>query len=54
MLDGSPNRMMKKISKVSGLSILEAIVSTVIVGIGFIAILQMTNFSVQSIENSGD
>ena len=54
MLDGSPNRMMKKISKVSGLSILEAIVSTVIVGIGFIAILQMTNFSVQSIDNSGD
>ena len=54
MLDGSTNRMMKKISKVSGLSILEAIVSTVIVGIGFIAILQMTNFSVQSIDNSGD
>ena len=54
LLDGSTNRMMKKISKVSGLSILEAIVSTVIVGIGFIAILQMTNFSVQSIDNSGD
>ena len=54
MLDGATNRMMKKISKVSGLSILEAIVSTVIVGIGFIAILQMTNFSVQSIDNSGD
>ena len=52
--DGSTNRMIKKMSKVSGLSILEAIVSTVIVGIGFIAILQMTNFSVQSIDNSGD
>ena len=54
LLDGSTNRMIKKMSKVSGLSILEAIVSTVIVGIGFIAILQMTNFSVQSIDNSGD
>ena len=39
---------------ISGLSILEAIVSTAIVGIGFIAILQMTNYSVQSIDNSGD
>ena len=38
----------------SGLSILEALVSTAIVGIGFIAILQMTNFSVQSIDNSGE
>ena len=54
MLDGLTNRMMKKMNKVSGLSILEAIVSTAIVGIGFIAILQMTNFSVQSINNSGD
>ena len=41
-------------SKNSGLSILEALVSTAIVGIGFIAILQMTNFSVQSIDNSGE
>ena len=41
-------------SKNSGLSILEALVSTEIVGIGFIAILQMTNFSVQSIDNSGE
>ena len=39
---------------ISGLSILEALVSTAIVGIGFIAILQMTNFSVQSIDNSGE
>lgn len=44
--------MMNK--KNSGLSILEALVSTAIVGIGFIAILQMTNFSVQSIDNSGE
>ena len=41
-------------NKNSGLSILEALVSTAIVGIGFIAILQMTNFSVQSIDNSGE
>ena len=46
--------MIKKIHKTSGLSILEALVSTAIVGIGFIAILQMTNFSVQSIDNSGE
>jgi len=48
------NNMKKNKSKISGLSILEALVSTAIVGIGFIAILQMTNFSVQSIDNSGD
>ncbi|MAH97896.1 MAG: pilus assembly protein PilV [Euryarchaeota archaeon] len=46
--------MIKKNQNISGLSILEALVSTVIVGIGFVAILQMTNFSVQSIDNSGD
>ena len=47
------NRMIKKKYMISGLSILEALVSTAIVVIGFIAILQMTNFSVQSIDNSG-
>ena len=46
--------MKKNKSKISGLSILEALVSTAIVGIGFIAILQMTNFSAQSITNSGE
>ena len=51
---GLNNNMRKNISKISGLSILEALVSTAIVGIGFIAILQMTNFSVQSIDNSGE
>ena len=46
---------MKKIIKdILGLTILESIVSTAIVGIGFIAILQMVNFSVQSIDNSGE
>ena len=46
--------MKNKNFKISGLSILEALVSTAIVGIGFIAILQMTNFSVQSIDRSAD
>ena len=40
--------------KQSGLSILEAIVSTAIVGIGFVAIFQMVNYSVQSIDVSGE
>ena len=39
---------------ISGLSLLEALVSTAIVGIGFVAILQMTNYSVQSIYTSGE
>ena len=37
-----------------GLSILEAIVSTAIVGIGFVAVFQMVNYAVQSIDVSGE
>ena len=37
-----------------GLSILEAIVSTAIVGIGFVAIFQMVNYAVNSIDVSGE
>ena len=37
-----------------GLSILEAIVSTAIVGIGFVAIFQMVNYAVNSIDISGE
>ena len=44
----------KKNKKISGLSLLEALVSTAIVGIGFVAILQMTNYSIQSIYTSGE
>ena len=45
----------KKINKkISGLSLLEALISTAIVGIGFVAILQMTNYSIQSIYISGE
>ena len=40
--------------KISGLSLLEALISTAIVGIGFVAILQMTNYSVQSVYTSGE
>ena len=37
-----------------GLSLLEALVSTAIVGIGFIAVFQLVNFSVGSISVSGE
>ena len=46
--------MKKKIKNILGLSILEAIISTAIVGIGFVAILSMVNYSVQSIDTSGE
>ena len=37
-----------------GLSILEALVATVVVGIGFVAVFQMVNYSAQSIITSGE
>ena len=40
--------------KERGLTLIEALVSTVIVGIGFIAVFQMVNYSVQSIDVSGE
>ena len=43
----------KKINEL-GITIIEALVSAVIVGIGFIAIFQMVNYSVQSIDVSGN
>ena len=46
--------MRKKIKNILGLSILEAVIATAIVGIGFIAILSMVNYSVQSIDTSGE
>ena len=45
---------MNKIKNILGLTLLEGLVSTAIVGIGFIAILQMVNYSVQSIDTSGE
>ena len=46
--------MRNKNKKILGLSIIEALVATVIVGIGFVAVLQMVSFSVQSIDTSGE
>tara|TARA_B100000886_G_C20261844_1_gene423272 strand:- start:129 stop:722 length:594 start_codon:yes stop_codon:yes gene_type:complete len=37
-----------------GLTLIEALISTVIVGIGFVAVFQMVNYSVQSIGVSSD
>ena len=50
------NNKMKIINNknIRGVSLLEALVSTAIIGIGFVAILQMTNYSVQSIHTSGE
>ena len=42
----------KKLIRTRGVSLLEALVSTAIIGIGFVAILQMTNYSVQSVYTS--
>ena len=53
---GQMNNKMKIINNknIRGVSLLEALVSTAIIGIGFVAILQMTNYSVQSIHTSGE
>ena len=37
-----------------GITLIEALVSTAIIGIGFVAIFQMVNYSVQSIDTSGE
>ena len=44
----------KKNFKELGLSILEALVATAVVGIGFIAIFNMVNYSVISIDTSAE
>ena len=54
MVQQNINMIKKKNKKISGLSLLEALISTAIVGIGFVAILQMTNYSIQSIFVSGE
>ena len=37
-----------------GMTLLEALVSTVIIGIGFVAVFQMVNYSIRSIDVSSD
>jgi|TARA_B100000929_G_scaffold15579_1_gene12456 Tfp pilus assembly protein PilV len=49
---GAANKMKKTSEK--GISILEALVSTAIIGIGFVAIFQMVQYSVRSIDISGE
>ena len=44
----------KKYREQKGMSILEALVASVIVGIGFIAIFQMVSYSVQSVDVSNE
>ena len=47
--------VMKKIKKNnSGLSLLEALISMVVVGIGFVAILQVTQYSISSVNTSAE
>ena len=51
------NKMTKFLNKHKtqlGLTLIEALISTAIVGIGFIAVFNMVNFSVQSIDISGE
>ena len=56
-MDFTVNKMIKfsnKRKKQSGITILESLISTAIIGIGFVAIFQMVNFSVQSIDSSSE
>ena len=49
---GHYNKIINK--KQLGLSILEAMMATAVVGIGFVAVFQMVNYSIQSIDVSGE
>ena len=49
MIGLDSNRLKEK-----GITLIEALVSTVIIGIGFVAVFQMVNYSVQSIDVSGE
>ena len=56
-MDFTINKMIKfsnKRKKQSGITILESLISTAIIGIGFVAIFQMVTFSVQSIDSSSE
>lgn len=49
MLGLDSNRLGEK-----GITLLEGMIATVIVGIGFVAVFQMVNYSIQSIDLSGE
>ena len=49
-MNGIDNKRLKE----KGLTILEALISTAIVGIGFVAVFQMVNYAVISIDVSGE
>jgi len=49
---GYYNKIINK--KQLGLSILEAMMATAVVGIGFVAVFQMVNYSIQSIDVSSE
>ena len=44
--------MMKKLNSNKGFSIIESVVCLVIIGIGFVAINQLTGFAIQSVDRS--
>ena len=48
------NGLYNKSKNILGLTLIEALVSVVIVGIGFISIFQMVNYSIRSIDVSGE
>ena len=54
MMEIKNNGFLDRNKNQKGLSIIEALVSSVIVGIGFVAIFQMVNYSVNSINVSGE
>ena len=49
-------KVAKKIKRISekGVTLIEGLVSTAIIGIGFVAVFQMTQYSVRSIDVSGE
>ena len=51
---GFDNLSIKKKANQRGITILEALVSTAIIGIGFVAVFQMVQYSIRSIDVSGE
>ena len=53
MVRGIADKSRKRLSE-KGITLLEGLVSTAIIGIGFIAVFQMVQYSVRSIDVSGE